>query len=75
MLKRLAQSWMRAANAIGNFNSRVVLTLFYALVVLPFGLVVRLFGDPLAIRTARTSAWTERNEKARSIEDARRQHS
>ena len=64
---------MRIALVIGDFNSRVVLTLFYAIVVLPFGLVVRIFGDPLAIRQKRSSSWTDIQHPTRTIEEGRRQ--
>ena len=73
MFKRAWKQWMRIALVIGNFNNRVVLTLFYATVVLPFGLVVRLFGDPLAIRRKRSSAWTDIEHPTRTIEEGRRQ--
>ena len=64
---------MRISMVIGNFNSRVVLTIFYAVVVLPFGLVVRIFGDPLAIRGNRSSAWTDTQHPTRTIEEGRKQ--
>ena len=73
MFKRAWKQWMRIALVIGNFNNRVVLTLFYATVVLPFGLVVRLFADPLAIRQKRSSAWTDVQHATRTIEEGRRQ--
>ncbi len=43
-------AWKRLAHRIGNFQARVLLTLVYAVLVLPFGIVVRLFGDPLRIK-------------------------
>ena len=64
---------MRFAMVIGNFNSRVVLTLFYAIVVLPFGLAVRIFRDPLAIRQKRSSAWTDIKHPTQTIEEGRKQ--
>ena len=38
--------WIKVATVIGDFQARVVLSLFYFLIVLPFGLAVRLFADP-----------------------------
>ncbi|HAA74641.1 TPA: hypothetical protein DCE37_05925 [Candidatus Latescibacteria bacterium] len=73
MFRKLYQKWMAIANVIGNFNSRVVLSLLYAIVVLPFGLVVRVFADPLAIRRRKSSAWTTPRGATKSVEDARRQ--
>ena len=73
VLRRLGQQWMAVANAIGNFNSRVVLTLVYAVVVSPFGLVVRMCGDPLGLRGSRQSTWTDPYLPSPSLENARKQ--
>src|SRR4051812_13246644 len=54
--------WMGFAYALGYVNSRIILTLFYFLVVVPYGLVSRLVGrDPLVLRQKkRGSYWTPR---------------
>ncbi len=36
-LKTLWNAWKRLAHKIGNFQARVVLTIIYAIAVLPFG--------------------------------------
>jgi len=38
MLKRGWQAWKRIAHKIGNLQARVLLTVFYGVIVLPFGL-------------------------------------
>jgi hypothetical protein len=43
VLKRVWQNWSRIAHAVGTFQARVLLTLFYGVLVLPFGLVARWF--------------------------------
>ena len=50
MLRRLWSHWLVLAHKIGQFQSRIILTLFYFIVVTPFGLGVRLFADPLHVR-------------------------
>jgi len=50
MLKRSWQAWKQIAHKIGNFQARVLLTVFYAVLVLPFGLAARWFSDPLRIK-------------------------
>jgi hypothetical protein len=50
LLTRLWQRWKRIAQKIGNFQARVLLTIFYAVLVLPLGIVVRLLFDPLRIK-------------------------
>jgi hypothetical protein len=40
-LKRMWHAWKRIAHKIGNFQARVLLTVFYAVLVFPFGMVKR----------------------------------
>jgi len=72
MLKRLWQAWKRVAHKIGNFQSRVLLTVFYFVFVLPFGLGARLFSDPLRIRK-RPTEWLDHPDEAYDLQWARRQ--
>ena len=55
-------AWMRFAVLLGHVNSRVLLTLFYSLVMTPYGFVTRLVGRaPLRRRgAAQESYWVER---------------
>jgi hypothetical protein len=64
--------WTRIAHKIGNFQARVLLTLMYAILVLPFGVIVRLFADPLHIKK-RPEAWLDHSNEACDLEWARRQ--
>jgi hypothetical protein len=57
-LKNAWTVWKEIARRIGNFQARVILTLLYAIAVLPFGLIARLFSDPLRIKN-RPSQWIE----------------
>ena len=50
MLKRLWNGWKGFARVTGGFQSRILLGLFYFSVVAPFGILVRIFGDPLGFR-------------------------
>ena len=72
MLKRAWQTWKRIAHKIGNFQARVFLTVFYGLIVLPFGLAARLFCDPLRIKK-RPTQWLEHPDEAYNLPWARRQ--
>jgi hypothetical protein len=42
--------WMAIAFVMGNIVSRVLLALFYFLVMTPIGLIRRVFQDPLQLR-------------------------
>jgi hypothetical protein len=57
-LKALWKAWTRIAHIIGNFQARVLLTIVYVVLVLPFGVIVRLFADPLRIKK-RPEKWLE----------------
>ena len=54
--------WMKVADALGWFNTRVLLGLVYFLVMTPTGIVMRLVGrDPMDRQLRdRTSYWVER---------------
>lgn len=51
-----SRCWWRFAQALGWVNTRVVLTLFFAVVLTPVGLVMRIFGrNPLRAAAASTN--------------------
>ena len=64
--------WIRFGNAVGNLVGRVLLTVFYFTVFAPFGIGMRLFGDPLAIKHSHRPQWLKREIESSTIEDARR---
>jgi hypothetical protein len=72
MLKRAWQAWKELAKKIGNFQARVLLTIFYGILVLPFGLAIRLFSDPLRIKKLPTQ-WLDHPEEACDMQWAKRQ--
>lgn len=71
MLKRAWQAWKELAHKIGNFQARVLLTIFYV-ILLPFGLATRLFADSLRIKR-RPTQWLEHPDEAYDMQWARRQ--
>lgn len=70
--KRVWEGWKRVGGMIGDFMGRLILTILYFTLVLPFGLVMRLFGDPLTLRGKDTPAWQERDEDQATHDSARR---
>lgn len=70
-LKRIWDTWKRVSRAIGNFQARVILTILYATVVMPFGIALRLFSDPLRIKH-RPIAWLDHPRTPTNIDWARR---
>jgi hypothetical protein len=62
-------AWKKVGEFIGNVIGRVFLMLFYITVVLPFGLALRLFGDPLRIGSKfKVPSWVARKPETVSIE-------
>lgn len=50
LLKPLYIGWMKFAFALGWLNTRILLTVFYYLVITPIGLAIRLTGKDLLSR-------------------------
>jgi hypothetical protein len=74
VLRAIWTTWKRIGQFIGDFIARVVLSLFYFTLFVPFGVGVRLFGDPLDVKAkASSSWWLERATRDLVIDDARRQ--
>jgi hypothetical protein len=71
LLRQVWELWKRFGLFIGNLFGRIILTLFYFIIVLPFGLGVRFFGDPLAIKHSQAT-WRPRETTDRDLDDARR---
>ena len=71
-LRKVWQAWKRIGQFIGDTIGRVVLTVFYFTLFMPFALGVRYFGDPLALRLRGNSKWLERTTKDLTLEDTRR---
>ncbi len=72
LFKQLWQGWVKVAKKIGDFQARLMLTIFYFVLILPMGLIARMFADPLALKRS-TASWTSRTSAPPSLEEARRQ--
>jgi hypothetical protein len=67
LLKHPAAAWMRLAHVLGYVNSRIILTVLFALVLTPMGLLWRLVGkDPLARRRESWTGWSRYPERYRN---------
>ena len=72
ILRRIWGFWQHIGQAIGDFIGRLVLTLFYFTLFMPFGLGVRLWGDPLDIKSRYQVGWLRRSTRDLNINDVRR---
>lgn len=71
-LRSVWDAWKKFGQAIGDFVARIVLSLFYFTIFAPFGLIVRLFIDPLNMKGRHPKGWLDRTTRDREIDDARR---
>lgn len=71
-LRKAWHAWKRIGQFIGDQVGRVVLTVFYFTLFMPFALGVRLLADPMAIRPPSRAKWLERRTHDLTLEDSRR---
>lgn len=73
-LRRVWRGWVEIAGYFGDFQARLILTLFYVTILLPFALIMRLFADPLRVRKAPAdSGWLPRQEHETDLQATRQQ--
>ena len=73
-IKLLWARWKVLAHIVGNVHPRVILTLFYFVILPPFALIVNLVRDPLSLRAPRgASFWLARPASEGADEAGRRQ--
>lgn len=73
-MRRSWEWWKRVARKIGDFQARIILTIFYFVILGPFALAVRLGTDPLAIKANTLRGWHPKTEGKESLmEQAKRQ--
>ncbi len=73
VLRSLWQGWKAVASRIGHWQTRLFLSFFYFVVVLPVAVGVRLLVDPLGLKVKGAARWQPRDYSTLSLEQARRQ--
>lgn len=73
-IKRIWQSWKNFSKRTGTFQSKVILSLFFFLLVTPFALATKIFSDPLGLKPrGEKSHWIQKKETPSNFEHFRRQ--
>ena len=72
LVRKVWSAWKRFGQLMGDLIGRVVLTVFYFTLFAPFGLGVRLGGDPLMVGPKHKARWLERTTGDRALDEARR---
>jgi len=73
MLRKFWDGWKRFGQFLGDLLARIVLTIFYFTILLPFGLGVRFFSDPLAMKGRPAKLWLQRQTRDNTLADGRKQ--
>ena len=66
VLKGLYSAWMRFAKVVGRFNSRVLLSLIFYLLIFPLSLLLKIFSkDRLRLQFAKDmeTYWLDRSQR------------
>ena len=58
-LRRAWEAWKRFGRKVGDFQARALLTVFYFVILAPFGLGMRA-ADPLGLRRPGQGGWRTR---------------
>ena len=67
------QKWLAISRIAGNFLARILVSIFYFTLMLPFNIGVTYFGDPLQIKNRPQRFWLTRETDSDSLDNARRQ--
>ena len=72
VLRKFWAGWKRFGQFMGDVIGRLVLTIFYFTIFLPFGAGMRLFSDRLDIKRHDKPSWRKRKTLDLTLNDSRR---
>ena len=67
------EHWKQAAHAVGVVQTRLLMIVFFFLVVFPLGLLMRIGSDKLHLKRPSGSSWVPHEHQEPSLESAHRQ--
>ena len=70
--RQLWNLWLRVAKVVGEFQARLILTIFYYFVMGPFALCLRIFSDPMRLKIPKPLTWLSVHTLAEKKFDAAR---
>jgi hypothetical protein len=74
LVRTLWEGWKRVARKIGDFQARLLMTVFYFLILGPLAMMLRWRSDPLALKARSGRGWRDMEAKEGGpMERARRQ--
>ncbi len=77
LLMKTWKRWLKIAKVIGNFQSQVILTIFYFIIIAPLGVYYRFFSDEFRFKIAHKknahSNFQNWQHLVQNLEEAKRQ--
>ena len=73
LIKKFWEKWKAFDHKVGNFQARLILTLFYFIVICPFAKVVKFLSKPLRLKVLHSSNWLAYQGSEDIMTRARRQ--
>ena len=71
---KIWEKWKIIARKIGDFQSRLLLNVFYFLILGPVALLFQWFSDPMHLHPSTPKGWMKHDgSRERSLEEARKQ--
>ena len=58
LLKKIWEGWKKIAHKIGNFQARIILLVFYFIILAPFSLIIKRDGQIQSSRLLRSSGYS-----------------
>lgn len=75
MLTRLWAGWKKAIHVVGAFQSRLLLSVFYFLILMPYALFAKCTSDPLQLRRPKgDSNWVPWDAKSGDLAHSSKQY-
>lgn len=72
MLKKLWNFWIKLAQQIGELNSKLILSIFYFLILAPVAIIYKIKCDTLQIKKRKKNLWHQYT-KIENIDSLKRQ--
>ncbi|OGD83112.1 hypothetical protein A3A54_02215 [Candidatus Curtissbacteria bacterium RIFCSPLOWO2_01_FULL_39_62] len=78
LFKRIWKVYKPIAQSVGNFMGQFIMTVFYLIILLPLGILIRLFSDVLKIKKSSLNRQKSNFEKwvhpKQDVDEARKQY-
>lgn len=65
--------WTQLAHSIGVVQTRILMVLFYIVLAVPTGIMMRLSGDRLHLKRSKDGNWFPHRQEPQSLATAKRQ--